>query len=182
MNIQYSLLIDKYAQSFLGAFGSRLQAEDQTVLQTLVNIFKNNAPLLFFFKLPASFHAEQHVFLEKLREKNAMNDTLMQLAELLMKDQRLFLLPSIAKKINALMQEKKQVVQGTIESSHELSENQKQALTDFVEKSLHKKVKITFVINPRLIAGIRIQADYKQWEYSIAQQLTTIERSLTNGD
>ena len=182
MNIQYSLLIDKYAQAFLGQFGLHLQMQDQTVMQTLVDIFKNNAPLLFFFKLPASFGAEQHIFLEKLKEKNAMNDTLMKLAELLMKDQRLFLLPTIAKKINALIQEKKQVVIGTIESSHELSEDQKKVFTDFVEKNVHKKVKVTFIINPRLIAGIRIQADYKQWEYSIAQQLTTIERSLTNGD
>lgn len=63
----------------------------------------------------------------------------------------------------------------TIESSHQLTDEQKKLIEKFLSKKIGKKIRATAVINPALIAGLRLQSATRVWEYSVRKQLQALQ-------
>jgi F-type H+-transporting ATPase subunit delta len=72
------------------------------------------------------------------------------------------------------------IVEATVTSAMELSERQKQALLQKLEKISGKKVDMTCYVNPALIGGIRLDMEGKRYDGSASERLESLRSIIAN--
>ncbi len=182
MKIEYASLIHKYVRAFLNVHAQQLSDAQVKQIGQISNFFKSHRHTVFFLKLPAQFTAIKEAMIKKLIDQLNIAVSLQSLISLLLKQQRLFLLPAICAAIEQEFEQQNGIMRFTISSSHALSEKQEQLITHFLENKTGKKIEFVEKIDPQLIAGVRLQSDTLLWEYSIAKQLRDAERLLSDGN
>ncbi|HEX2977608.1 MAG TPA: ATP synthase F1 subunit delta [Candidatus Babeliales bacterium] len=182
MNKDYVPLARKYAIAYLNAFGNTLNEKAVNEIGLIGDFFEHNRSVLFFLKLPAKFNRVKVHIIKRLREQLPMSEQLTKLIDLLLSQQRLFMLPTVCASIKEVFDERNQIINARLESSHPLDEKQIIILKNYFEQLTGTKIETQPVVKPSLIAGVRLQADTVLWEYSVAKQLRNAERLLSNGD
>jgi F0F1-type ATP synthase delta subunit len=67
----------------------------------------------------------------------------------------------------------------TVSSSHELLEEDKKIMEQFLASHTGKKIDARYTFDATLIAGIRALSSTRKWEQSVKEELMMIRRSLT---
>lgn len=168
-------LARKYAQAFL-------HASEQQFTQVIYTQIKNSVPCIYqstlYLNLLTYIHMDQtqkEAFFLRWLEHCNLPELLKPLGTLLVEQQRLVLLPEIVQQILSLYQEKNNILECTIESSESLESASQKVIHDFLKASTGKHIIPHFIVEPKLIAGIRITSKTLLWEYSLAQQLRQIK-------
>ena len=65
-------------------------------------------------------------------------------------------------------------------SARELTETQKAALLDKLEKMSGKKVEMICLVNPALIGGVRLDFEGKRYDGTAAERLKTLRSIIRN--
>lgn len=65
-----------------------------------------------------------------------------------------------------------------ITSASELSEAQMDKIKDFFEKKLKRKIDVEWIINPKLIGGLRIRVNNKAYINTFATKLDSLKKQL----
>lgn len=99
---------------------------------------------------------------------------------LLAENGRLKLAPVIAEQFEALRAQAEQRVDVTVISAAEFSEQQKQALSQALEKRLAANVRLSFEHDPEVIGGAIIRAGDLVIDRSLRSQLTRMQYSLVH--
>ena len=91
------------------------------------------------------------------------------------------LLNTIASRFLELKDEQIGEVQVSVKTVYDFSEEQKQALTEYLEKTLNKKVRLTFTIDEDLIGGFVAKAGDTLFDASLQHQLGLLKNQLLYG-
>jgi F0F1-type ATP synthase delta subunit len=182
MNAQEFYLARLYATAFFNTHGAAFSFSEYQALEEEGLFLIRHPYALFVFKLPALFDGVKISLLKSFFEEKKLSTLFQPLTDLLLKHQRLFLLPGIIKQLQVLYRERKHIEVFSIKTSHALTNEQRDLLKKILEHKTNSHILTHHRCDSRLIAGIRMQSDTLLWEYSIAKQLRTIERDLCYGN
>jgi F-type H+-transporting ATPase subunit delta len=89
------------------------------------------------------------------------------------------LIPLILDRMSVIFKEKEGIQDAFISSAYKLNEEQKQQLTEALEKYCGKKVEVSFSIDEKLIAGYKVKIDNRIIDNSVQRQLEVAGDLLT---
>jgi ATP synthase F1 delta subunit len=174
MNIAENILAKKYASAFFNLNADTLSFDDYSALKAAAQYSKKNEKLFFLLNTPTVPTATKQTILEDLLHQFSLPNSLQPLIQLVLKHQRLFLLPAIFKQITVVYEKQKKIMEFTISSSQHLDKNQLEIMKTFLAKHTNYHIIYKQLFNKKLIAGIRMQSDVYLWEYSVAKQLRAL--------
>jgi F-type H+-transporting ATPase subunit delta len=180
MDIKEEIVVKKYAQAFLNSFYTE-STQIYPILTDLNGFLRSHAQFNFIARLPVTFAPLKIGVLKRLLSPYNLPAPVYKLIQLLIEDQRLFLLPSILDQLAQLYRIKNNIVLVTASSPQALSTKQIEQIITFLYQKKRTEIAIQTKIDPALIAGLRLQSDSFLWEHSIAQQLKRIERLIGHG-
>lgn len=99
-------------------------------------------------------------------------------ARLLVESRRLVLFPEIAALYEALRAEAEKALEVTVSSAFELSDAQKQKITDALNKRMNRKISINCLTDKQLVGGIVIRAGDKVIDGSVRTRLGEMANAL----
>ena len=177
MNIQHQILARRYATAFLNYYENSISLDDYYAFKELYIFLNNNPVLLTHFKFPR-MDKEKKEAIKKLNAAFKIPSFFEKLTDLLIKQQRLFLIKGVVNSILALYGKRKNIMEFNIASPYSLEKQQLSTVQQFLEKKTKKTILYKQTLNKNLIAGIRLLSGTLLWEYSIAQQLRNAEQLL----
>lgn len=171
------IIAKRYAHAFLNVFS--LSSADVQKLNNAINFLQQHPEIATFLKIPL---LDPHIKLEALKEsvikKFDLPASFDLIVELLIHKKRSELLLPVLEQIKKDYQDQQNIKLFTISSSAELADEQKKVLEQYLISTTGATIDARYTIDKKLIAGIRMQSDELQWEYSIAKQLKKIRASL----
>lgn len=173
-----SIVSKKYAQAFLNIIGDRLSLEYFTKLSAAQQFFAHHHKQLFFLTMPIVDDDTKVAYLEKVFTRFGLDDYLKKLAALLVRHKRAFLMPRVLKQLCRLYKKRNNIAQFSISSSHALGQDELKTVQQFLVRKTGQTILYEYMIDKRLIAGIRLQSDTLLWDYSIRKQLEQIKLPL----
>lgn len=174
MNSVYNRLAISYARAFLDCFGDTITLHSLPALQQAVVLFKQHQRQL---ALALACHVEATKVtpsLTKICVTAGAPASCARIIELLAQHNRLELLPEVLAQISEQYKLRHHIVDCTVSSSHKLGEQECATITKFLAKKTHQTVMPQYVVNKKLIAGVRIVGDALFWEYSVRRYLEKI--------
>lgn len=171
------IIAKRYARAFLNVF--YLSSADIQKLNNAINFLQQHPEIATFLKIPL---LDPHIKLEALKEsvikKFDLPASFDLIVELLIHKKRSELLLHVLEQIEKDYQDQQNIKLFTISTSTELVDEQKKVLEQYLISNTDATIDAHYTIDKKLIAGIRMQSDELQWEYSIAKQLKKIRASL----
>jgi len=164
----------KYAQAFLRVFASEISLADVGKIEIAQRSMQQNQKILFFLQLPQFDDAQRLSLIEDLVGHFALPQECVRILLLLVTHNRSFLIPEVLSFIVSLYKEAAGVVDFVVKSSDDLNQAQKEKIKIFLNDSSGKKCQCSYVIDKKLIAGIRAQSVEYIWEYSVRKQLARL--------
>jgi F0F1-type ATP synthase delta subunit len=177
MNDYAAIVAKKYAQAFLNIVGADFSADDFKKICVLESFLKRHRAELFFLRSTAVDEQTKLVFLDRLLAPFGTHTKLEQLAAVLARHHRLFLLSMVVGYICSLYAQQHGIEHFIIASSHELSSQECVDIVQFLKGATQHAVVYEYTQDPCLIAGIRVHSDTLLWEYSVNKQLIQIAHS-----
>ncbi len=166
----------RYAQAFLNttqveyAQIERIEASGKNLAHHLGALFYLKVPLKQDFGLIKAVDA----FLARYR----ISTLLKKLVHLLARHNRLALLADVLQSIAQVYRARNNLLVCTVLSSSPLSTSQKKQIEQSIASRLQVTPYVTYGTDENLIAGIRIEAQYCVWEYSVAKKLRSLSSTV----
>lgn len=175
MNIGQTLS-KKYATAFLNV--STFDMHDYTRVLIVHKLLRERREILSL--LHAQLHVNEAVeqFLNIAFGECHSYVYLKKMVHLLFHHRRIILLPQVLEWIAALYVERQQILFFVVASSSVLDADMQHTVVKYLERLSTKKVFAEFVIDERLLLGIRARTDALLWEYSAKRQLAQIVESV----
>lgn len=171
------LLARRYAQAFINVFGKSLTFKDYQHIKKAQDFFNHNYNLLSLLKVQLIDPIKKIEMLKSvLVEKYHINDSIIQLIELLARDKRTFLIDHVLQYIADLYQEKHTIHIFTIMTSGPINDESREIIKKFLSHLVPHAIIDSYTIKKELIAGIAMQSHSLLWEYSIAKDLRTLRQ------
>lgn len=171
------IIAKRYARAFLNVFS--LSPTDVQKLNNAIIFLRQHPEIATFLKIPLlDSHIKREALKESVIQKFDLPSSFDLIVELLIHKKRSELLLQVLEQIKKDYQEQQNIKLFTISSSIELSDAQKKELEQYLINTTNATIDARYTIDKKLIAGIRMQSDELQWEYSIAKQLKKIRASL----
>ncbi|HVX00005.1 MAG TPA: F0F1 ATP synthase subunit delta [Candidatus Babeliaceae bacterium] len=178
MSVTHPSLAKKYARAFMAIYGDSLTQAIIDQIKALTSYLKHHREAFFYLKLSSiNDHVKEEV-LQRLYNRFELSPLLNKLTHLLATHRRFFLLPIILEDIVKLYNKAHDIAEYRVSSVVPLSELQKNQIDAFIRQQTGTVPLISYNLNPKLLAGIRIQGDFVAWEQSLQKQLRAIERAF----
>jgi F0F1-type ATP synthase delta subunit len=178
MDIRATILARKYAQAFLNLYIDQITPEGYAALLALQTYLHSHRNALIYFSFPHIALEAKLALFEQLGEKIKPSEPVKTLFETLIRHDRVMLATDVLAKICELYRERKNILLFTIESSHELDATSISIIEDFLARNTGKKIVSKQRVNHSLIAGLRLQSNTLEWEYSIRKQIHELTKLI----
>lgn len=173
MNTAQHILARRYAQAYLHLFGAQITDHTIVQLKAFVAWYLRHAHGFSYLDL-ASFSAQAKIQLVMRSAARFELQQLEKLVTLLAQQNRLGLLVPVLQTIIALYQHEHHRTDVVLTSAHQLTDAEQRKLQQFFEQKTGQHSTIVAKLDPRLIAGVRLQSDTFLWEHSVAKQLRAV--------
>lgn len=179
METKLLLLIRKYAQAFVNIFADQINVADVEKINNAAVRLKGLPNLSFFLQLPyIDDTLKKNALEELLITQSGLPESFSKLVELLLTQKRSFLLYPILVKIHELIMEQKNIALFEVTTANELSGKQVETVEKFLAVKSGHIIMCTYLVDKKLIAGLKAQSNTLLWQHSISNYLNTISRSL----
>lgn len=178
MILQHERLAFRYASAFLNVFISRMSLDDAVVVYSVYKVCKKNRQYIFFLDLPTVSVEAKNQLVQLFFSDTHILEPMQRLLTLLLEQKRAVLFDVCLNYIWRLYQQRNKILFFNISSAPELTTQELNDVELFLKRLSGNDIVYEYARDERLIAGIRLQADEYMWEYSIAQQLQIIHKSL----
>lgn len=168
------LLSLKYARAFTNIHSDKITYDDLSNIENLIKFLKEEKRLFFYLRLSFIEEEIRILVFNKLLEKFKLKEIFQDLFILLMDQNRVSLLIHILEHTVKIIKNKLGIIQFTFYISHELKKEYINTIEKFLENKTGKKIIYKKIIDPSLIAGLKLINDNYLWEYSIKQQLLSL--------
>jgi F-type H+-transporting ATPase subunit delta len=172
-------LARRYAQAFLNISFDELEMHDLPALKGAIDYFDTHRSVLSLLKVSLigpeeKIQALSLILIERFKLPAAFNG----LVNLLVVGKRAFLIQQVLKLIYELYQERAKIMIFTISSASPLADDEKKMLETFLTRTVPLNLIYDYLVDPELIAGVRMQSNRYLWQYSIADTLHRARQSL----
>ncbi len=178
MNIKKSALAKKYAQAFLNTYPQAITSSILETLSKATDYFDKQKAFFLILTVPTLTFTQRLDALQKQLEPFNFPSEFDRLIHLLLTQHRIMLLPDILHQIITVYEQRHKIMEFSLKCSSSLTDKQQTALHNFIAQKTGYQIKSKTIVDPTLIAGLRLQSDTRLWEYSIAKKLRTIKESL----
>lgn len=178
MNCMHALLARRYAQAFLRVFPDVIQIDDINRVYACSHFLREHAHICFLLDLSLLPAQHKKEGLIKIFNRFDLSHNFLKLADMLIMHQRTFLLPRVLSSIVAMYKKKEHISFFVISSTQEVSLEQREIVEKFLTKKTANKLLCSYMIDKRLIAGIRMQSNTHLWEKSLQLRLRLLTNSL----
>ncbi len=124
-------------------------------LRSWEDLIRSNADLYTAFANPSVAHSRKEGVLESLLKKAEPLTTTANFLRVLLRNSRLTDLQAINERFSSVLEERQGIVNGSVLSAHELSDDEKRDLKESLEKATGKSVNLSYRLEPELIGGDR---------------------------
>lgn len=169
-------LAQKYAKAFITVFPKACSLSDISKIKTALDFLKKHKQTLLFLQLPQFDAERKNSMVADLVTHFGLPQNLSTVILLLIEHNRSFYIPEVLASIIELYKEQTNSMEFTIKSSHHLDEKQIEGIKQFLSKKLDKNIISTAVVDPSLIAGLRLQSNEYLWEYSVRKQIQELQQ------
>ncbi|SHF57348.1 F-type H+-transporting ATPase subunit delta [Mariniphaga anaerophila] len=114
----------------------------------------------------------QLIFQEKIKELS------LQFLELVIKNRREHLIPSMCRSVLTLIRKEKGIKTAVITTAQAFDQEFLDKATKILEKEMGTKVELAAKVNPNLIGGMVLRIDDKQYDASILTQLRKLKQEM----
>lgn len=177
MNKKEHILAQRYAIAYLNVYSKLLHMKDIAAFEKTSLFFKDKKQACFLFDLSLLDNQIKQKAFNKIIETCSLPSSCLSLFSLVMSDKRSILFSVIFYEIAEFYKKQLHIVTMNVESSIELSAQEKDNINVFLEKQINLKVSCFYKINEKLIAGIRMYNTKYAWECSVQAQLKALQNS-----
>lgn len=167
-----------YARAFLNAHHKTFQAEDLAVLKNLLDFFEINTNLYMALQIPSISMFLKKQAIATIKQELLLPDSLELLMDLLLAKGQISALKDILNAIVREYEQRHQIINFRVTTSHELSKDDKETVNAFIKDHVVGVLSVNFDIDSSLVVGIRIESTMRLWERSIRKQLSRIEQAV----
>lgn len=178
MIVETSLISKKYATAFLNVFADQISNDSLEKWIDLSKFLKNNKLFYIYLRIPSISYFIKQKALLKIASALKLGKPITKMIFLLLDHGRIEILDQVLNKIILLYRREINVKSFTVTSSHDLIDNEKIKVIEFIKSISKSSVLADFQKDEKLIIGLRIQNLTFLWERSIAKQLRGIKRSI----
>ena len=171
----------RYAQAFFSLYKDTITVQDYRHLRIAVQALKADKRLTNSMQLPFMYTNASNDLAHKIVALLQLPDYFTLLCTILIQRKRLGILDTVLQKIITLIEQHSGLLYCVVSSSHELSPNDIALFIDYFARITDKKIVYDTIIDPTLIAGVRIQSDTAVWESSVRKQLQQLELAVRKG-
>lgn len=171
-------IVNKISEGlFESALSNKLVSQFKEDLKFIVFTLKNNNELFTFLTSPFIEYKEKLKTVNQVFNSTLENDMLSFL-NLLIEKNLLSYIEVIKTQFEKLSNEHENIIEGTIYTPFELSDNQIKSLELSFSNKLKKTIKFKQKIEKNLIAGIKIILDDTVYEYTINSKLEEAKQNI----
>lgn len=178
MDKSQRLLAARYAQAFLDVVYDQLQPASIGGLEKAAAFFSCHQQACFLMDLSLLSAESKQEALKKYVDRYLLPPVTEKLLALLVTHKHSGLIGAVLSQCVALYKKRARIMTFTVESSLELSHEEKATIENFLKEQVSMVVVCSYFIVPSLIAGIRIHNENYRWEYSVHAQLRALYTSV----
>ena len=169
----------RYAKTFFKLSLEKDNIDDVVKdMKSIARILRTTSGLRAFLSNPiVSNEMVNNLLLNKI--KDGVNPLTMKFFNLLLKKNRVHLIPEIPRAFIAYYEAHKNILRATIKSVQKLSDDQILAITEKLKiKTGAKDIQIKNIVDPKLIAGIQVKIGDTIIDANIKNKLVQLKRKL----
>jgi F-type H+-transporting ATPase subunit delta len=169
-------IIQKYARAFIRTFPKACSLSSINKIKIALSFLKKHKQILLLLQLPQLDEERKKSMVADLISHFTLPEQLADIMLLLIQHNRSFYIPGVLAAIMQLYKEQTNSMEFSIRSAHPLNEKQIENIHNFLNKKLNKNILSTTVVDPSLIAGLRLQSNEYLWEYSVRKQIQELRQ------
>ncbi len=177
-----SAISKRYAKALvsLGSEQEKVEAYGEELAQ-VSRIVASEDLLRLLVESPTLAVDKKSAIFAEIMDKLGLSDGMRDFLGLLVEKDRMQYLPQIEQKYQQLADELSGTLRANVTAAAELSDQQKTAISDELEKQTGKNVELTVDVDAALIGGLRTEIGGRLFDGSVKTQLKRIEDTLTKG-
>jgi ATP synthase F1 delta subunit len=174
VNPENASLVKKYGTALLNVAGKQFDEQEFERTKEVATFLIKHKEIVLFLNMPVTKKEVLNQALATLFDGFNSADLFKKLVIILAKKKRSLILPDVLNSIIEQYQESHNRVQVVIRTYPAVDSVGLATLVQFARNHLKKTISYDYLVDPALIAGIRIQSNAQAWEYSIKKQLEKI--------
>lgn len=147
-------------------------------LNTLGAALDDSADLREVIASPVLSRDQQGRAIAALADKAGFNTTLANTLRLMAQNRRLFVLPQLVARLQALIAEERGELTADVTSAVALSDDQKKRLTATLSEKSGKKVKLNARVDEGLIGGMIVKLGSQMIDSSVRSKLASLQNAM----
>ncbi|KKP24236.1 MAG: ATP synthase subunit delta [candidate division TM6 bacterium GW2011_GWF2_28_16] len=178
MQVEIDLITKKYASAFLNVFSDQIKDNNLSGWIKLKNFLSKNKFFYIYLHIPTISHLTKQKALIRVAQALDLQKPIIKMMFVLLEHNRIEMLDKVLNNIIILYRQKINTKLFKVTSPYNLNEFEQKIILDFTKSIAKCNVDAEFIIDKKLIAGLRIQSLTFLWERSVAKQLRGIKRSV----
>lgn len=166
----------KYANAYVNIYIDNLTEEACDNFLKMADFLRANKRFSAYLSIPHLSFEEKQKFIDKLVEVFKLTKNQHTLINLLLINKKFEILGLVIQKIVDLFHQNKGIVKLQVYTSHDVNENQKKQIFDFIKNKLKMNALVDFYTTKKLICGIKIKGKTFVWEKSVIKYLNEIKK------
>lgn len=153
----------------------------RNALGSLTQGLEDTPALKHVLASPVFKFEEKQVVLEELCQRMQAPPVMRDFLNQLLKNNREVLLPEISQAFSDLADRQKGIQQIRVSSAKLLDANKQEQVRHELSETLGRAVDVVFEVEPKLIAGLKIQICSRVFDNTVLGRLTSMQDQLTKG-
>jgi len=180
MFVSSNIIAKTYATAFVNVYFDDLSDDYINRLSKLAIFLKSNKQPYIYLRIPKIPQEVKIKALNKVAQAFNLEEGIKKLMYALLETDRIEILDKVLNQIKIVYQRQAGVELFEVISSHSLSDEEKEKVLIFIKANSKYKVKAKFIVDKKLIVGLRIKSNSFLWERSIVKQLRDIKQFMFN--
>lgn len=178
MNVKESVMAKKYANAFVNLYFDEFTDTFLRKLTNLADFFKKNRYAYVYLRIPTISRRVKTEALDKIASAFKLEIEIKKLMYALLDNDRISILDTVLNYIQVVYRFREGIEIFKSISSHPLAQEEKEKVKLFIKNNTKNKILIKFLVDEKLIIGLRIQSNDFLWERSIEKQLNDIKKFM----
>lgn len=172
-----NLLAKRYAQAMCVTLGDTITPAVAAQIAQYAHFITEHRATLFYLKVSSIPAQTKCAVLEREAEKFGVGNTLAPLFKLLAQHRRLHMIESVLHQIGIVYCALRNIIECTCTSAVLLDNAARARVEQALEKQFDATIRVNYVVDSQLIAGMRIANDEFLWEHSVRGYLRALQQS-----
>ena len=178
MYVSENVIAKKYAIAFVNLYINEFTNVFFNKITDLASFFKKNRYAYIYLRIPTIPKKVKIEALDKIASAFKLETEIKRLMYVLLDSDRISILDKVLNYIENVYRVRKGIEVFKAISSHALTKDEKDKVKIFIQNNTNRKIITKFLVDEKLLIGLRIQSNDFLWERSIEKQLNDIKKFM----